>query len=133
MKRLYIFSIIFLFFLANASAQTISKAPVNPDFIKFRDKKITIQAAPGRAPDLAVPSRALGYFPSPVDLSHLTMPVIKKRDDRYTPDGYAAIYDLRNETDKLSSVKDQGSTCGACWTFAAYGAMESMLLTTETW
>ncbi|MCK5358442.1 MAG: hypothetical protein KAJ48_08610, partial [Elusimicrobiales bacterium] len=65
------------------------------------------------------------------------MPVIKKIDDRYTPDGATigdVSYDMRTDAPgKLSSVKDQGSTCGACWTFAAYGAMESMLLPTETW
>jgi len=89
--------------LANASAQQLLKAPVNPDFLKFKDKKITIQTVPA-----ASPKHALGYIPSPVDLSHLSMPVVEKRDGRYTPDGYAASYDLRSEINKLSPEKTKG-------------------------
>ncbi|MCE5315685.1 MAG: lectin like domain-containing protein [Armatimonadota bacterium] len=41
-------------------------------------------------------------------------------------------YDLRT-TGKLTSVKNQGTTCGSCWAFATCGSLESSLLPDESW
>ncbi len=122
MRHFYIFLIVFSFAITNASAQGLVKAPVNPDFLKISDKKIGIQS-------ITSSGHSLGYKPSIHDLSHLKTP------PAFRVQSYDDFYDLRS-LGKLTSIKDQdpyGSGCGACWTFAAFGSMESVLLPGETW
>ncbi|MCK5584308.1 MAG: hypothetical protein KAI33_10970, partial [Elusimicrobiales bacterium] len=151
MRHFFAFLIIFLFALNNVSAwsmepsgssdvvntandQSLIKAPLNPDFIKaalpsaYSPKKFGIQTITSVSA-----GKILGYKPSPHDLSHLKNPAgIGVQSADHTPLGYAPSYDLRAQS-KLTSVKDQGDICGACWTFTALGSMESLLLPGESW
>ncbi len=103
----------------------LSLAPLNPDFLKYiQGHKI------GRVQSVTGEGHALGYIPSPVDLSHL------KGLQVYQSFGALRLsspisYNLRTLS-KLTPVKDQGS-CGCCWAFATYGSLESNLLPEETW
>ena len=72
-------------------------------------------------------SQALGYFPSPVDRSHL----IGKTVRFFETNSFPSSYDLRF-LGKVSAVRDQGAY-GTCWAFATYGSLESYLLTSESW
>ncbi|MCG2725257.1 MAG: lectin like domain-containing protein [Elusimicrobia bacterium] len=121
MRYFCVFFVAFFLILSNISAQGLIRAPLNPDFIKLIDKKTGIQSA-----IQIVGGFALGYRPSPLDLSHLKTPSTFKVQE------YAVSYDLRAQ-DKLTFVKDQGDTCGSCWTFAALGSIESVLLPGENW
>jgi C1A family cysteine protease len=100
----------------------LQKAPLNPEFLEFMKE---IKGGHPRA--LLTPiGHALGYIPSPLDLSHL-----KKQP---APAALAAAslpasYDLR-AYGRASPVKDQGQ-CGDCWAFGAYGSAESALLPKE--
>ncbi|HEX7607692.1 MAG TPA: lectin like domain-containing protein, partial [Candidatus Cryosericum sp.] len=102
----------------SASAGSVPvMAPVSAEYL-----------AAQRSNDLpGVVGRPLGFVPSPVDLSHLTS---------FQPTGQDALgapaqYDLRT-LGRLSPVKNQGS-CSCCWTFAAYGSLESVVYPTEQW
>jgi C1A family cysteine protease len=103
----------------------LSLAPLNPDFLKYiQGHKI------GRVQSVTGEGHALGYIPSPVDLSHLKGLQIYQ-SFRALKVSSPSSYDLRTLS-KLTPVKDQGS-CGCCWAFATYGSLESNLLPGETW
>ncbi|MGB9834957.1 MAG: lectin like domain-containing protein, partial [bacterium] len=68
-----------------------------------------------------------GYFPSPLDWSHLR----GKRTLSSIQSSFPSSYDLR-ALGKMPPVRNQGSY-GTCWTFATFGSLESVLLPSESW
>ncbi len=113
-----------LIFLAMETcfAQTAkpSAAPLNPAFVQYQQAASSdgIQALTGEG-------HGLGAIPSPVDLSHMK----NAKVDRGIL-SLPATYDLR-ATGKLTAIRNQGG-CGSCWSFAAYGSMESCLMPGES-
>ncbi len=103
------------------TSSNFSQAPLNPDFIKYQR-----ELASGKATTQNSGGHRLGDVPPPIDLSHLTGQPIST-----ALRGYPSVYDLRT-LGEVSSVKNQGD-CGCCWTFAAYGSLESYLLPSESW
>lgn len=95
--------IISLIICTYAHAQQIESAPVNPNYIRFVENHPNNNAA-------------LGYIPSPLDLS------IKQSPEVRSTMVFPASFDLRT-TGNLTSVKNQAS-CGACWTFASLASTE---------
>jgi C1A family cysteine protease len=105
-------------------AETLEHAPLNPAFVQHM-QKVKLYGAP----NLTAGGHALGYIPSPVDLSHLSR--LSAGLTRLPLYAAPASYDLRT-TGKLTAVRDQG-LCGTCWAFGTMGSLESNLLTAETW
>jgi len=67
-----------------------------------------------------------GYFPSPVNLSHLAKNPPKNLTKKALASNIPAVYDMRN-TGKLTPVKNQ-NPYGTCWAHAAIAACESNYL-----
>jgi len=129
LKKIIIASGMFIFlaaglgiFFANSQGD-LERAPLNPEFLRAIEK---IQR--GEYEHVTEDGYSLGHIPGPVDRSYLysTSPVIKDTKILVLP----SSYDLRS-TGRITSVKDQ-STCGACWTFAGVGSVESYLRPGET-
>jgi len=91
-------------------------APLNPAFLRMNVAK--------RAGTFYQDPQ-FGYLPGPVDNSHIQA-IAPLPEAASLP----SSYDLRTYN-KVSPVRNQGS-CGACWTFAAMGSIESALLPTES-
>lgn len=88
-------------------------APLNPAFIAYKTK--------AASSELALGEFGLGYFPSPLDLSHLnSLEIINCQLS------FPSSYDLRNYG-KVTAVRNQGK-CGACWAFATIASLESYLM-----
>ncbi|MGE5207426.1 MAG: lectin like domain-containing protein, partial [Chlamydiota bacterium] len=98
-----------------------SAAPFNPRFVEYLEERARGIVRPMTTAD----GHGLGLIPSPLDSSHL-----QGQPLALSAVSFPASYDLR--AGKMTPVKDQGS-CGACWAFAAYGSLESVLLPAETW
>jgi C1A family cysteine protease len=105
------------------SPASLEVAPLNPEFVNYMDG---VRHRQPRAM-LTGEGHALGYIPSPLDLSHLTTTPAIQAVNGALP----ASYDLRT-SGRVSSVKDQAQ-CGACWAFSAYGSAESALLPAKTY
>ena len=67
-----------------------------------------------------------GYIPGPVDVSRLFGVDVQYNKTVRMLLAAPATYDLRS-MGYVSPVKDQGS-CGSCWTFGTFGALESWML-----
>jgi len=95
--------------------------PLNPAFEQKTQelKALTWQKGGGQS--------NFGYFPSPLDWSHLR----GKRILSSTQSSFPSSYDLR-ALGKVPPVRDQGSY-STCWAFAALGSLESVLLPSESW
>ena len=95
--------------------------PLNPAFEQKTQelKALTWQKGGGQS--------NFGYFPSPLDWSHLR----GKRILSSTQSSFPSSYDLR-ALGKVPAVRDQGSY-STCWAFAALGSLESVLLPSESW
>lgn len=100
-------------------------APINPAFSAY----LVTKSSPAKLLSSPVEEeRPTGFVPGPVDHSYL-------KGQQIGPEQFAAFaparyslplqYDLRT-TGKLTPVRDQGG-CGACWSFAAMGSVESVL------
>jgi len=103
-------------------AEDPQPAPLNPAFIRYQQRQ-AMEKAQGTGLGYT-----FGHVPSPVDLSYVQQ---AKAVVSTHSGALPASYDLRKQG-KVTAVRDQGS-CGACWTFGAYGSLESYLLPNETW
>jgi len=92
-------------------------APVSPAFERYLQAAHEGRSMTGVGPG----GHALGYIPSPVDLSHMAGTRVSDRDR------FPSSYDLRT-LGGVTPIRDQGA-CGSCWAFATMGALESELIT----
>ncbi|MBM2814507.1 MAG: type sorting protein, partial [Ignavibacteria bacterium] len=99
---------------------SVSVQPVSKSYIEYLNK-LAVQPE-----QYTSEGHSLGYIPPPFTYS--TALPSKKYINKILID-LPSSYDLRNVggTSYVTSVKNQ-STCGACWTFATYGPIESAWL-----
>jgi C1A family cysteine protease len=115
-KTLLLFFVLSLIFSNVFAADTkFDISPVNPDLVKYLELQKT-----GHLKKLTDNGYPLGYVPHSLKYSINTVNISAKAG------ALPEVFDLR-ETGNLTPVKDQ-STCGACWTFASYGSIESRWL-----
>lgn len=122
-------AIIFICFILGSASSGLGgdaakpkRAPLNPEFVKYRQ-----ELAFGRSLPRTADGHALGDVPLPF----LPSGVRPEARDRIRPDALPASYDLRLVGGKLPPVRDQGN-CGSCWAFATYGSLESFLRPAES-
>jgi C1A family cysteine protease len=121
-KRLVAFAIALLclfLFSGNSFAEILQKAPINPEFLEYQHQKIRGTSVQS---EFVPKSRATGYVPSPLDLSHVTPPVFLSaagNRDAVLP----SSYDLRT-SGHITGVRDQ-NPYGTCWSFGAMASLES--------
>ena len=114
-----IFFIVLFAAVQSPAESQLSKAPVNPEFTAWQTKQELLTSDQDGYPQ--------GYIPSPVDRSHLQSQTQLLLDGL---EGPPSSYDLRIQG-HVTVVKDQGTGCGSCWSFATYGSLESWLLKNE--
>ena len=107
----------------SAQEDTPLMAPLNPDFIDWQTSNAMLPLAAEEAQ--GEPVYHYGYTPPPFDWSHLQL----EPPLRLLRVGAPVSYDLR-ALGQITPVRDQGS-CGSCWTFSAYGSLESWLKKNE--
>ncbi len=117
MKIFLIVILLIIFFTESTMANNkqFKSAPVNPKLVKYLQ-----QEKNGALKKLSAEGYPLGYIPHSVIYHYADVVSMKKSAD------FPVVYDLR-DINALTPVKDQ-STCGACWTFATYGSIESRWL-----
>lgn len=121
-----LFVLLFILYAGTTSvgAAGFDRAPLNPDFVKYRDEPAKAANARGAS------ARPGGYAPSPVDLSHLRnadySEYFKGRGAR---GAFPSRYDLREEY-AVTPVKNQ-EPYNNCWAFSAIGSLESAYLKKE--
>jgi len=91
-------------------------APKNPEFLEYME----IMRTGGFWQSYSQEGYPLGDLPGPVDLNFTNIGTVSEADS------LAKKFDLRTRN-KLTTVKHQGS-CGSCWAFATFGALESALM-----
>lgn len=121
-----LFIIVGAAFVFSTTTSTQSKlratfAPKNPEFLEYME----IMRTGGIWQSYSQEGYPLGDLPGPVDLNFTNIGTVSEADS------LAKKFDLRTKN-KLTSVKNQGS-CGSCWAFATYGALESALKPGATW
>jgi C1A family cysteine protease len=97
-------------------AQAVRVAPVNPDFIAYRDA-----VAAGRWPTTTESGYPLGAIPTPFEMPGLR---VRARIDHAR--AFPATYDLRSIPGKVPGIRDQGA-CGSCWSFASAASLETCM------
>ncbi|MCC8056617.1 lectin like domain-containing protein [Cloacibacillus sp.] len=107
------------------AAAALKAAPLNPDFVKWRDARETAANAKALS---ATQKSNYGYAPSPVNWSHLNGVVYSVAPDSMAIKSALATlpasYDLRTS---MPPVRNQ-YPFGNCWTYAAMAATEFNLI-----
>ncbi len=141
-NALKICSLALLFLSGGAVSNAGTPSRVNPAFRNYVSPVVsssTYRVSAVRAAAATAPARhPLGWRPSPVDMSHMAgrniSGLIRAKRTGVASAGATAVsdaaYDLRTDN-KLTPVRDQGYY-GTCWSFAAYGSLESNLLPAES-
>ncbi len=100
---------------SGAFAEALRLAPLNPEFLKYRE-----EAAKPALDTAAAAGHPLGYQPGPLDLSHVRAPAPDFFETAAAP---PHRYDLR-EQDAVTAVRDQ-VPYGTCWAHGALASLES--------
>ena len=107
------------------AAAALKAAPLNPDFVKWREARETAANAKALS---ATQKSNYGYAPSPVNWSHLKGVVYSAAPDSMGRKSASATlpvsYDLRTS---MPPVRNQNPFSN-CWTYAAMAATESNLI-----
>ncbi len=102
---------------------TISCAPLNPEFLEYRNETQKDPSILANAEASQQMPFHQGLAPAPFNTSHLKNSEIRSVTTMALKQGLPSTYDLRDQG-RMTPAKDQGQT-GSCWTFATYGSLES--------